>query len=87
MEDKLDSFEEELSWCVEQLELGLESQNPNSKQGTSLVLSSSFDSYAFHSEVGKGGGGDILSLPHQIEPFCIHPLSCKQYYYNISNTS
>ena len=57
MEDKLDSFEEELSWCVEQLELGLESQNPNSKQGTSLVLSSSFDSYAFHSEVGKGGGG------------------------------
>jgi len=38
MEDKLDSFEEELSWCVEQLELGLESQNPNSKQGTSFII-------------------------------------------------
>ena len=67
MEDKLDSFEEELSWCVEQLELGLESQNPNSKQGTSLVLSSSFDSDFIHMlftlKLGKGERDFIITTP------------------------
>lgn len=33
VDDKADTFEEELRWCVEQLELGLETQNPSSKQG------------------------------------------------------
>jgi hypothetical protein len=26
-------FEQELIWCIEQLQLGLDTSNPNSKQG------------------------------------------------------
>ena len=29
----LENFEQELQWCVDQLQLGLERQNPDSKQG------------------------------------------------------
>ena len=31
-----ESFERELQWCIDQLELGLQTQNPDSRQGINL---------------------------------------------------
>ena len=32
-QNMMESFERELQWCIDQLQLGLETQNPDSRQG------------------------------------------------------